>query len=251
MAQSEQLISTLKRELRRKHVTYKHIAEALELSEASVKRMFANGQFTLERIDAVCKLLDWDWIDLAEATKSNEKMLDHLTDDQEVEIAKDIELLMVAVSVINGFSFQDLINHYELSETQCIQKLAKLDRLNLIELLPGNRIKLKISTNFRWNPKGPIQKYFLDVVVKEFFNTRFAGAEEKLVVMNALLSDAAHQNIQQKMDKLAAEMSLAMQSESDLPLRAKKGNTLVIALRRWRFAAFEARARKQTKPPQK
>ncbi len=244
MAQTEQLVDTLKRELRRKHVTYRNIAQRLELSEASVKRMFASGQFTLERIDAICALVDWDWIDLAEAAKNSEKKLDHLTEDQEREIARDIELLMVAVSVINGFGFQDLVDHYQLSEAQCIQKLAKLDRLNLIELLPGNRIKLKLSTNFRWNPKGSIQKYFLDVVVQEFFNTRFAGQEEKLVVMNALLTDAAHQSIQQKMDKLAAEMSAAMQSEADLPVRAKKGNTLVIALRRWRYKHFEQHSRK-------
>ncbi|WP_075187766.1 helix-turn-helix domain-containing protein [Teredinibacter haidensis] len=243
MAQSEQLIATLKRELRRKHITYQKVAQKLELSEASVKRMFASGQFTLERIDTICGLIDWDWIDLVEATKSSEKKLDHLTEDQEIEIAKDLELLMVAVSVINGFSFQDLINHYQLTETQCIQKLAKLDRLNLIELLPGNRIKRKISTNFRWNPRGPIQQYFLDVVVQQFFNTRFAGEEEKLVVMNALLSDTAHQSMQQKMDKLAVEMSQAMQSEADLPIKAKKGNTLVIALRRWRYGPFDARTR--------
>ncbi|SMF48002.1 hypothetical protein SAMN02745866_03098 [Alteromonadaceae bacterium Bs31] len=245
MAHTEQLVTTLKRELRRKHITYRHIADKLALSEASVKRMFAGGQFTLERIDAICSLVEWDWIDLAEAAKSSEKKLDHLTDDQEREIAKDIELLMVAVSVINGFGFQDLVEHYQLSETQCIQKLAKLDRLNLIELLPGNRIKLKISTNFRWNPVGPIQKYFLDVVVQEFFNTRFAGDQEKLVVMNALLTEASHQSIQQKMDKLAAEMSAAMQSEASLPVRSKKGNTLVIALRRWRYKHFEQHARKK------
>ncbi|TVZ40738.1 hypothetical protein P886_0066 [Alteromonadaceae bacterium 2753L.S.0a.02] len=247
MAQSEQLVATLKQELRRKHVTYRQIADLLELSEASVKRMFASGQFTLERIDAICKLIEWDWIDLADAARNREKKLDELTATQEVEIARDIELLMVAVSVINGFSFQDLIEQYELTESQCIQKLAKLDRLNLIELLPGNRIKLKISTNFRWNPNGPIQKYFLDTVVKEFFSTRFAGKEEKLVVVNALLSEAAHQAMQQKMDKLAGEVSQAMQSESELPMSAKKGNTLVLALRRWRFQPFDARTRKGKK----
>lgn len=243
MAHTEQLVDTLKRELRRKRVTYRQIAEQLSLSEASVKRMFASTQFTLDRLDAICSMVDWDWIDLAEATKHSEKKLDHLTEEQEREIANDIELLMVAVSVINGYSFEDLKDQYELSETQCIRKLAHLDRLNLIELLPGNRIKLKISTNFRWNPKGPIQKYFLDVVVQEFFNTRFDGEEEKLVVLNALMSDSSNQSIQQKMDKLASEMSMAMQNDASLPMQAKKGNTLVIALRRWRYKQFEARSR--------
>lgn len=244
MAQTDQLIGTLKRELRKRHVTYRQIADHLELSEASIKRMFATGQFTLERIDSICALIDWDWIDLAEATKSSEEKLDDLTEDQEREIAKDVELLLVAVSVINGFSFQNMIDHYAFTEAQLIQKLAKLDRLKLIELLPGNRIKLKISPNFRWNPNGPIQSYFLKKVVQEFFNTQFAGPEEKLIVVNSLLSDAAHQSIRQKMDKLAADMSQIMQNEAALPTKGRKGNTLVLALRHWRYGEFEARSRK-------
>ncbi|TCS42686.1 XRE family transcriptional regulator [Reinekea marinisedimentorum] len=243
MASTEQLVNTLKRELRRNHITYSQVGAHLQLSETSVKRMFAKGQFTLDRLSAICSMVKWDWTDLIDAARNNEKMLDHLSVEQEKEIAEDIELLLVAVSVINGFTFQDLISQYQFSEAQCIRKLARLDKLNLIELLPGNRIRLKISTNFRWNPRGPIQKYFLDVVVHEFFDTSFAGDEEKLIVMNALLTDAAHQQMQQSMDKLASEMSQTMQRESALPLHTKKGNTLVVALRRWKYKPFVQRAR--------
>ncbi len=243
MASTEQLVNTLKRELRRNHITYSQVGEELQLSETSVKRMFATGQFTLDRLSAISALVKWDWTDLADAARNNEKMLDHLSEEQEREIADDIELLLIAVSVINGFTFLDLISQYQFSEPQCIRKLARLDKLNLIELLPGNRIRLKISTNFRWNPRGPIQKYFLDVVVQEFFDTSFAGEQEKLIVMNALLTDSAHQHLQQRMDKLASEMSEAMQRETALPLQTKKGNTLVVALRRWKYKPFVSRAR--------
>lgn len=251
MPQAEHLIATLKRELRRKHLTYKQVAEALSLSEASVKRLFASGQFTLERIDEICRLLEWDWLDLVDATRANEKVVDHLTDTQETEIAADLELLLVAVSVINGFSFQDLIDQYDLSDAQCIQKLARLDRLKLITLLPGNRIKLRISPNFRWNPKGPIQAYFLRHVVREFFNTRFASSEEKLIVVNALLSGAGNQHVQQLMDRLAAEMTQTMKNDAELPMKAKRGNTLVLALRRWRYSPFVERARNADTTPAK
>ncbi len=238
MAQTEQLVDTLKQELRKKRITYKHIAEKLALSEASVKRMFASYQFSLDRIEAISAMVSWDWIDLAEAVKRREQKRDQLTNEQEREIANDIELLLVAVSVINGYTFQDLLDQYDLSEAQCIQKLAKLDRIDLIELLPGNRIKLKISTNFRWDPNGPIQGYFLDSVVHKFFDTRFAKDQEKLVVINALLSDASHIDIQKKMDKLASDVSNAMRKDRDLPMASKKGNTLVVAFRNWRFAPF-------------
>jgi hypothetical protein len=234
------LVDTLKRALRQHHVTYKDIAKALELSEASVKRMFSHGHFTLERVEAICALINWDWIDLAEATRLREKKIDSLSLDQEKEIAEDIELLMVAVSVINGFSFEDILSHYHMPANTCIQKLAKLDRLKLIDLLPGNRMKLKISPHFHWQPDGPIQQYFLNAVVKEFFNTNFTDEYEKLVVVNAMLSDHAHKIIQTKMERLAAEMTQAMQQDAHLSKEEKKGSTLVMALRHWRYQTFDA-----------
>ena len=48
------LISTLKRVLKTRGVTYADLAERIALSEASVKRLFSQGTFTLERLEQVC-----------------------------------------------------------------------------------------------------------------------------------------------------------------------------------------------------
>ena len=239
MASSEQLLQCVKQALRKKGITYKQVGAHLDLSEASVKRLFANGDVSLKRLSSVCQLLDWDWLDLLQAANQQQQLIEQLSQEQEQQIADDIVLLLVAVSIINGFSIDDLQQQYDLSEVTCIQKLVKLDKLQLIELLPNNRVRLKISTNFRWRPMGPIQRFFLDNVLQEFFDSHFAKKEEQLVVVNALLSDASNRKMQQKIDKLAREMSEAMQADSGLPMDEKRGNTLVVAIRRWRYAAFD------------
>ena len=47
MAQAGPLIETLKRELKAQGKTYVDVANVLDLSEASVKRLFADKNFTL------------------------------------------------------------------------------------------------------------------------------------------------------------------------------------------------------------
>jgi hypothetical protein len=42
-----------------------------------------------------------------------------------------------------------------LTESQCIQHLAKLEQLRLIELLPKNRIKVLVAYNFNWQGYHP------------------------------------------------------------------------------------------------
>ena len=61
-----QLIDALKRELRKRRITYKQVAAALDLSEPSVKRLFAGRFFTLERLEKICELLGIGFNDLVQ-----------------------------------------------------------------------------------------------------------------------------------------------------------------------------------------
>ena len=61
MSQTDQLLDALKRVLRERGLTYADAAGALELSEASVKRLFSQRQFTLERVERLCELARWTW----------------------------------------------------------------------------------------------------------------------------------------------------------------------------------------------
>ena len=123
--------------------------------------------------------------------KVSEKVA-NFSEAQEKEIAADILLLLIAVCVINGYTYHDILQRYEIKETECIQKLAQLDRLKIIELMPGNRIKLRVAANFNWLPNGPIQKFFHDKVQQDFFSSRFNKEHEKLVVLNGLLSNTSN-----------------------------------------------------------
>ena len=50
MNETRQLVNTLKRRLKIQGMTYRDLGQALHLSEASVKRLFASGRFSLDRI---------------------------------------------------------------------------------------------------------------------------------------------------------------------------------------------------------
>ena len=101
------------------------------------------------------------------------RQLTALTEEQEKEIASDLGLLLVTVCVLNKWSLSDIVAHYHLNEHECVQLLAKLDKLHIIELLPKNKIKLLVSANFSWLENGPIQQFFQKHVEKEFFDSRF------------------------------------------------------------------------------
>lgn len=239
MAQTNAIIDTLKRELKSQGKTYLDVAEALDLSEASVKRIFAEKNFTLTRLESICDLLNIELSELVQKMSKEQRQLTQLARDQEKEIANDLILLLITVSVISGMSYQDILNNYEIAETECIQKLAKLDRLKIIDLLPGNRVKLLVAPNFHWLPNGPIQQFFQEKVEQDFFSSRFDKANEKLIVTNAILTDASNARLQKKMELLAAEFNELMQEDHSAPNHHKSGTTMVLAIRQWQYSLFK------------
>lgn len=240
MAQTSLIITTLKKVLKSHGKTYSDVAKYLALSEASVKRMFAQQTFSLMRLDQICKMLEMEITDLMQLVNdSTARQIIELTDLQEKEVVSDIELLLVTISVIHNWTIQDILGRYNLSEAQCIKHLAKLDRLNIIELLPNNKIKIKISPNFKWRKNGHIQRFFRENIEAEFFHSRFSQSQEKLIVLNGMLSQESNAIFQRKLERLAREFDEMTKDDSSLPLDKRFGYTSVLAVRDWRFSVFD------------
>ncbi|MBE0402534.1 helix-turn-helix domain-containing protein [Halomonas citrativorans] len=239
MSQVGCLIDTLKRQLRAQGKTYADVAQWLGLSEASVKRLFAEKHFTLARLECICDQLNIEFAELVQAMQAEELRPQQLTQAQEQSIVDDRELFLVAVCVVNGYSFDEIHHQYQLSETECTRQLLKLERLKLIELLPGNRIRRRVAANFRWRSGGPIQQFFQTYIANEFFRSRFDGESEQLLVLNGLLSRAGNDEWQQIMQRLAKEFHALCERESSFPLHKRFGTTSVLAVRQWKYALFQ------------
>ena len=103
-----------------------------------------------------------------------------LTVLQERELISDILLLLVAVCAFNHWSIADIVANYRLSEAYCLRYLLRLDRMGVLTLLPGNRIRLRIARDFDWLPNGPISQFFREENVDDFLSHRFHQDHESM-----------------------------------------------------------------------
>jgi transcriptional regulator with XRE-family HTH domain len=239
MAQTLHLINTLKKALKGHGLTYADIAKKINMSEASIKRMFSEKNFTLNRLEQLCQCMEMELTDLFNLMKEAEPNISQLSNEQEKEIVNDLTLLLVTVCVLNRWSLNDITSRYKISETEGIQYLAKLDRLKIIYLLPKNKIKLLVASNFSWRENGSIQKFFQSKVEKEFFSTRFNKINERLFVINGMLAGNSNAVFQKKMEKLVKEFDDLNDSDAGLPIDDRYGTTVVMAIRQWNYGVFE------------
>jgi transcriptional regulator with XRE-family HTH domain len=245
MAQTAALVDVLKRELRARGVTYAQVARNLKLSEASVKRMFSKRDFTLKRLDRICELTRAEFSDLARILHEEELLVSQLTWEQEREIVSDPKLFLAAVCALNRVTCEQIVAAYDISRAECIQLLARLDRLGFIQLQPNNRIKLLVSQTFSWLPDGPIQRFFNEQAHNEYFRSRFARPHEYMVVMNGMLSRTSGAAIVARLKRIAREFSELQNEDAGLPLAQRSAMSMLVAMRHWELEAFaELRRRK-------
>jgi len=239
MAQTRLIVETLKLELRKQRVTYRDVAKALDLSEASVKRLFSEHSFTLARVEQVCDLLNLEISDLVRQMERNIELTSRLTLEQETELVADIKLLLMAHFLMNKLEFAEIIDIYDISETEGIRLLAKLDRMKIIELQPGNRVRLMISKNFQLIPGGPIQRFYERTVQAEFFNSSFSGNGEFRLYVSGMFSRAANAEIIRKVKHLADDAHELREDSDTMPLGERFGCSLIMAIRPWEVKVFD------------
>ena len=83
MGQTRELIATLKAALKSQGKTYADVARELGLAEASVKRIFSQQSFSLDRLDRVCHMLGMEISDLVQMMNERRQQLQQLSWEQE------------------------------------------------------------------------------------------------------------------------------------------------------------------------
>jgi len=240
MARSVRLLTVLKQQLKLQGLTYKKLAAELGLTESAIKQMFAADNMSLKRMDAICEILKLDISDLVSISEEQDNKIELLTAAQEAILVGDEKLLLVAYCVVNHWTFEDIIARYDLTEPECIKQLVKLDKMNLIELLPGNRIKALIAPNFAWQPNGPIEHFFRTEVQGAFFNDSFEEDGCIRLVKNGDISMAARKQLVERLKTIGQVFDDTNREERKLKPDERKGTTMVLAVRNWQFQAFVA-----------
>jgi len=238
MSTTSDLVTALKRELKAAPMTYAELGRAIGMAESSVKRMFAKGDMSLSRVDAICRALQLDFADLARRVADAQTLLSELTREQEAMVVADKKLLLAAICVLSQWTSEQITTAYRLTDAEVVAALAKLDRIGIIELRPQNRYRLKLAKTFRWRPHGPVMDYFRDNALMEYFSGGFDGAGEGLLLVHGSISQSAAPAFMERLQRVAQDFAQQHLADQKVPDALRAGYTVLLAMRGWEFQAF-------------
>lgn len=101
-----------------------------------------------------------------------------------------------------------------------------------------------VAQDFRWLPRGPIERFFERHVQKEFLKSHFSRPGELRLYMAGMLSRRSLELMQGRIEMLAREFAALRQDDSRLPAKARLNSGVIFAMRSWELPAF-ARMRRR------
>ncbi len=236
MSQTKDLLSALKKCLRLKGLTYRDVAVALQLSEASVKRIFSEQTFSVSRLEEVCRFLDMSIYDLARLARQGiDNDLTRLSAEQEQGLADDPLVLTYFYLLLTGRTPQKIAREFSLDDQQQTTMLVRLSRLKLVELYPNNKGRLLTGRRIDWRQDGPIRKMYENEVQQAFLDSHFEQEDQVFRFETGELSDASVKIVLKKIERLCLEFDEFAELDVSTPEKHKRAIGLLIGFRSWNY----------------
>ena len=238
------LVDALKACLRARGLTYGELAAKLSISEATVKRMFSRGSFTLARIEQILEAIELDLQELARLAREGSPRPIELTSDQEAALAQDERLFSVFWLVQNNWSFEEILAAFAISRAQLTSTYARLERLKLIRWGPRERARLLVRRDFRWRDGGPVKKTYGPRVMGEFLHARFKAPLEFLRFESRVMSPESAAVLKRRLERVVMDFNELAEVDSSVPSGKRVGVALLAACRPWEFSIVHALKRR-------
>jgi transcriptional regulator with XRE-family HTH domain len=166
---SAAMLAVLRRHLRQSGWTVPRLALELSIGEATAKRWLAGKGVTLDRIDALAKLIGMTLGELAREAEDAPSGLAHeLTLAQEKALSTNIFLSFLFMALLNGVPPDEIAADFAVPQHAMDASLARLERLALIDRLRGGRVRVRVDRALVFR-KLPLRALFDTHMKSAFF----------------------------------------------------------------------------------
>lgn len=158
-----EIFELLKSVLKARGMTYADLAIRLSVSEPTIKRIFAQRDCKLSRLNDICAALDLTIEDLvAEANRVDVRPV-QLTGIQEAGLAEDLPAFNFFLLLLDGMGAGAIQDQYQLDGQTIFRLGTTLERLGLVEVMPGNRVRMTVQGPVTFRREGPLHQVLMKI----------------------------------------------------------------------------------------
>jgi len=156
MTEYQVAMSSIKESLRRRKLTYRELAIQLKLSESGVKKILTAEDGSFQRVVEICAVLGISITELLAGKNEAIREVSYSEAQQEYFLRNPLAFSFYWLLVYERRGVSDAQSISGVTERDRFSVLRKLDQMQLLELLPGDRIRVPSVEQIRWVGGGPL-----------------------------------------------------------------------------------------------
>ena len=228
---SSAMVALLRKELRQAGWTARKLAVEFEISEPTAKRWLAGKGLTLDRIEQLADLCGMGIAELArEAEHAQPGMTRDLTLAQERELASDVFLSFLFMTIVGGISPQETAEDLAVPAHMMESALARLERLALIDRLSGGRVRSLVDRSMLFR-KSPMRALFEARMKPAFLAIDFSSANAVYASEVMKLSEAGAAMLAELIEQHRRDVQALAERDRDSTLLTRKWYGMLCAAR--------------------
>jgi transcriptional regulator with XRE-family HTH domain len=149
-------ITSLKRILKDRKITYRELGDGIGLTESGIKKIFAATDGSFQRLIEICGFVGVSIVEIID--DGGIKNVSYTSSQQDAFLREPELFYLYWCLVYERRSYDESTETLRLSEKKAFQLARKLDLLKLIKLLPKGRIRVPSIKAVRWKNNGEFTK---------------------------------------------------------------------------------------------
>lgn len=158
--EGKKIRSVIRAMMKKNGYKYVDLAKALRVSEPTVKRIMTRDDFSLERLILISEWLGLSVTKLMELASADTSSRTEFTPAQEEFLARSPRVLVLFYLLATGWQPEQIEGRYGFRQKEIRKALSDLERIGLLEVWPGKRVRVKIRGYFRMSLDGPMKRAF-------------------------------------------------------------------------------------------
>lgn len=202
--QRESLFDVLRQALKARGITYAMLADSLEVSELTVKRLFAERDCKLSRLMQLCQAAGIGFSELVDMQQRRRQVAAYLPLETEEALATRPALFSFLVLLISRFDAGDASKAFGLSEVSYYRYLRELEKLDILSIGVNNHFRYKVSLPVRWRLDGPLAQVIIEANANYLRHAleRTEGTDYEIALTSRLMTAQSAQAIKQGVREL-------------------------------------------------
>jgi Mn-dependent DtxR family transcriptional regulator len=165
----KRLRATIKQLMKKNGARYEDLAKALSLSLPTVKRMLTKDDFPIERAVFIANWLGVSFPQLIELATQNSGELAQFSEGQEDFFVKNPRAFLYFHLLLSGWSTKQVSEKFGFKKSEAEKLQFSLEKMNLLEVWPGGRLRLKAKGPHQMIRGGKLERKFFSKVADTIF----------------------------------------------------------------------------------